>query len=186
MIVERMEIGDFVDDDLDAVIERKRVDDLSASIQDGRVYEQAIAMRDNYKHAYIIQVGTYEQIRLDKYQKNMSINRFIGALTDLAIIYQVPVLQCENLAQYARYVDSMFRKIDKEPPTRKERRKQKIKTNQTLSCLLGLNGVGEKRAHMILKQFPTIHDICHASTDDLSTIKGLGMKKAKEIKKVLS
>lgn len=184
MNITRIEIGDFIDDDLDFCIERKNVLDLAGSIKDGRVFDQAINMKDNYKHVYIIQVGTYEQVRLNHYQ-NISINHFIGAQTDLAMLYGVPVLQCENLPQYARYVNSLFRKIDQEPPVRKERRKRKIKENKELSMLLGIRGLGEKRCRAILKQFPSIRNICEASVEDLASVKGIGNKYSREIKKVL-
>jgi len=48
---------------------------------------------------------------------------------------------------------------------------------------LGIYGLGEKRARSILKQF-SIHELCHASVDDLTTIKGIGVKYARAIKKV--
>lgn len=184
MNVSRLDIADFVDDDLGFCIERKGILDMSSSITDGRVFRQAREMRDSYEHCFIIQVGTYEAIRTNRYHKNMSINRFIGALSDLAMLYKVDVLQCENLSQYARYVDSLYRKVGKETPIRKEKRHKKIKTNQTLSCLLGLEGIGEKRARDILKQYPTIGSICKASVEDLATVRGIGKKRSKAIKEI--
>ena len=140
-------------------------------------------MSEAFKYPFIIQVGSYETLRLNRYSK-ISINRFLGALSTLAISYKVPVIQCENLAQFARYTDSLMRKVGSDPTNKSSRKKRKIKNNQELSVLMGLSGFGESRCRDLLKNFSSIRGVCDASEEDLATINGIGKKQARKIKKV--
>jgi len=180
LVVRRIEVADVIDGNI--AIERKTSLDFAASITgEKRLYSQARNMRMNYEHCYIIMVGTYEDVRNSRYH-DVTVNRFIGAMADMAMLYKVPVLQCENNKQFGRYCQSLFKKADGEAPNNITK-VNKWKENQELSCLLGIYGLGEKRARSILKQF-SIHELCHASVDDLTTIKGIGVKYARAIKKV--
>jgi ERCC4-type nuclease len=179
LVVRRMDVGDYIHGNV--CIERKTALDFASSIRDGRLYSQVLAMRQ-FANPLIIMEGSYEDVRTNRYQ-DVSINEFIGAMADCCMLYKVPVLHCENNSQFARYADSLFRKADGETPEQKFTRVNKWKGNQELSCLLGIYGLGEKRARAILKQFD-FRGLCEASVDDLMSVKGIGNKYAKAIKEV--
>lgn len=185
LVVRRLDYGDVIDTEKDIAIERKGDLDLSSSIMDKRLPNQAEGMQNAFSHAYIIKVGTYENVRVNRYHKNMSINRFIGAETDCLCYNGIPVLQCENLSQYARYVDSIFRKHGEKKPRKVLQRKNKKKDDGKLSVLLGIHLLGEKRARALLKQFGSIGEICKASETDLMSVHGIGRKQSVAIKKIL-
>lgn len=180
MEVVKLEVGDVVDGNI--VIERKTSLDFSSSVNNGRVFNQAVNMRANYQHCYIIVVGDYEAVRTNCYQK-MDINRYIGSMADLVMLYKVPVLHCQNNNQFWRYCQSIFKKVDGDAPKQIKRVNQ-YNGNAQLAMLCGIPGLGEKKARALLRQF-SIHEICHADEDDLMTTKGIGRKHAANIKKWL-
>lgn len=180
LVVQNMDIGDFTGKDV--CVESKTSTDFAASIRDGRLASQALGMSTYFKNPVVIIEGTYEQVRQDHYC-NVSINEYIGAMTDLVMLYKIPIIPCENRSQYARICDSLIRKSGGETPSQKLTRMNKWKGNQELSCLLGIYGLGEKRARAILKQF-TFRELCDASVKDLMSVKGIGNKYAKAIKEV--
>lgn len=180
MEVVRLDVGDVVDGNV--AIERKTANDFASSVNSGRIFAQAINMRANYEHCYIIVIGSYELVRANRYQ-NMSINRYIGAMSDLLMLYKIPVLQCENDEQFWRYCQSIFRKVDGNAPKQIKKVNQ-YNGNAQLAMLCGIPGLGEKKARALLRQF-SIHEICHADEDDLMTTKGIGRKHAANIKKWL-
>lgn len=180
LTVSRLLVGDVIHKNV--CIERKTALDFAASVNDKRIYAQVANMKSNFEHSFVIMTGSFEDVRRNRYQ-HMTINRFIGAMADLAMYYHVPVLCCENDEQFWRYCDSIFRKIDGDAP-KVVRKVNKYKGNGELSVLCGVPNLGEKRAHALLKRFRTIHDICHASKDDLMTVDGIGKKRANMIKKV--
>jgi ERCC4-type nuclease len=127
--------------------------------------------------------GSYEDIRTNRYCNNFSVNRFIGAMSDLYVYYGVPVLRVENTTMFWRYCESIIRKSNGEAP--KIVKKVKRGTGDIrIGILMGIPNLGEKRARALLKDF-TIHELCHASIEDLQTIKGIGKKRARNIKEFL-
>jgi ERCC4-type nuclease len=185
LIVRRLDYGDVIDTDKNACVERKKDLDLSSSIDDGRLLNQAEGMKENFEHAIIIKVGNYENVRRNRYHKRMTIHRFIGGETDSLCYYGIPIVQCENESQFSRYVDSFFRKIGGKRPQKAIKRKNKKKNDDKISCLLGIHMLGEKRARALLKQF-TFGELCKATEKDLMTVVGIGRKHANIIKQVFN
>lgn len=186
LIVMRLDYGDVVDTEKSIVIERKKDLDLSSSIDDGRLPDQSKGMKDNFEHAYIIKIGTYENVRKNRYHQKMSVNRFIGGETDCLCYDGIPVCQVENDSQFARYCDSIFRKMGTRRPKKFIKKRRKNKNDQKLSVLFGVEGLGEKRCRALLKYFKTIGAICRATEEELMDVPGIGKKRAVQIKKVLN
>lgn len=177
--VARLEVGDVIDGNTS--IERKTTLDFVGSVNDGRIFSQAQNMKANFENSFIIMIGSYEAVRTNRYV-NFPINRFIGAMADLTMLYHVPVLRVENEEQFWRYCQSLFKKANGEPPVNVTRKKANGDVRVGMLC--AIPGIGEKKARNILKQF-TIHELCHAGVDDIRTVKGIGVKRARAIKEAL-
>lgn len=178
--VAKLEYGDIVEGDI--AIERKTALDFAGSVNDKRIFTQAYGMSSNYKNAYIIMTGSYEDIRNNRYCNNFPVNRFIGAMSDLLMFYNVPVLRVENENMFWRYTESIIRKSNGEAP-QVIKKVPRGKGDIRIGVLMGVPNLGEKRAREILKTY-TIHELCHATIDDLRTVKGIGKKRAQNIKEV--
>lgn len=177
-----MDVGDVVDGNV--CIERKTALDFAGSVNDKRIFDQAFNMNANYDHSVIIMTGTYEDIRTNRYCNSFSVNRFIGAMSDLYMFYNVPVLRVENEPMFWRYCESIIRKSNGEAPQTIKKVKRGA-GDVRIGVLMGVPNLGEKRARTILKDY-TIHELCHASVDDLMTVKGIGKKRALNIKEVFN
>jgi ERCC4-type nuclease len=176
LTVTRLDVGDVVDGNV--AIERKAILDFVGSVNDNRIFFQCQNMKMNYEHSYVIMVGSYEDIRLNRYV-NFSVNRFIGAMADLTMLYKVPVLRVENDQMFWRYCQSLFKKANGKPP--QKIRKGTPKADIRTGILCGVPGLGEKRAKNVLGQF-TIHELCHATVKDIQSVDGIGIKRARAIK----
>jgi Fanconi anemia group M protein len=180
LVVTRLDVGDVVEGNV--CIERKTALDFAGSVNDKRIFDQAYNMKTNYDHSVVIMTGSFEDIRNNRYCNNFPVNRFIGAMSDLYMYYGVPVLRVENEKMFWRYCESLIRKSNGEAPTVIKKVKRG-KGDIRIGVLMGVPNLGEKRARQILKIY-TIHELCHATVDDLMTIKGIGRKRAQNIKEV--
>jgi Fanconi anemia group M protein len=180
LTVARLEVGDIVENNI--AIERKTALDFAGSVNDHRIFEQAYNMNANYDHSFVIMTGSYEDIRRNRYCNGFSVNRFIGAMADLLMFYNTPVLRVETEPMLWRYCQSIFKKANGDAPI-KIKKVKRGKGDVRIGVLCGVPNIGEKRARNLLKIY-TIHELCHATVDDLTTVNGIGKKRAKNIKEV--
>lgn len=179
LTVSRLEVGDVIEGN--CCVERKEILDFVGSVNDGRIFSQVQNMKANFENSFVIMIGDYERVRTNRYV-NFPVNRFIGAMADITMLYHVPVLRVENEEMFWRYCQSLFKKAKGEPPVNVTRKK--VNGDVRVGMLCAINGIGEKKARNILKQF-TIHQLCHANVDDIRTVKGIGAKRARAIKEAL-
>ena len=174
-------IGDYIVSH-ETVVERKSINDLIASIFDGRLFDQCNRLKEHFQFPIILLEGNVDEI--ESITENPLV--FYGALSTIAIDYKIPIIPTPNASHTAKLLVSLSsRKESIKGPLLKKIKKSNDVQKQQLSVLCSLPGVGEKIAIRMLEKFESPLKVLSASTKDLAKIPGLGESRAKKIKKML-
>lgn len=184
IIMKPIETGDYILS-RDVCVERKTVEDFVSSMIDGRLFVQIKNLRETYAKPLVILEGNQEELFTIR---NIHRNSIIGALTSIALDYQVPIINTKNSAETAEYMYVVAKReqIGKEKETRlRVGRKGLTLSEQQRFIVEGLPMVGPLLAKSLLEKFGSIRAIADANEKELQQVEGLGKKKARMIKKVL-
>ena len=146
--VRRLERGDYrVADRL--LFERKTLRDLAASIRDGRLFWQAVRLRQGLGRGALILEGTVRDLPGSKMRREA----IQGALVSVSLFVGLPVLRAKTPAETARLVRyaarQQHRLADNVLPRRAPARRPKKRRGAQLYLLQGLPGVGPARAECL-------------------------------------
>jgi len=176
-----LEVGDFVLSDSRVVIERKTHSDFVSSIIDGRVFEQAKLMKDNFSNPVIIIEGSSNRY--------INENALRAAIATLIVNFNLSLLNTKNSLDTAKTIywiakkeqeedkHSISIKVGKKP---KEIHKFQEKI---VSSLPKINSVISKR---LLEHFGTVEKVFCADETELQKVRGIGKKLANKIRKILT
>ena len=179
--IKTLPIGDYIVSH-ETVVERKSINDLIASIFDGRLFDQCNRLKEHFQFPIILLEGNVDEI--ESITENPLV--FYGALSTIAIDYKIPIIPTPNASHTAKLLVSLSsRKESIKGPLLKKIKKSNDVQKQHLSVLCSLPGVGEKIAIRMLEKFESPLKVLSASTKDLAKIPGLGESRAKKIKKML-
>ena len=179
--IKTLPIGDYIVSH-ETVVERKSINDLIASIFDGRLFDQCNRLKEHFQFPIILLEGNVDEI--ESITENPLV--FYGALSTIAIDYKIPIIPTPNASHTAKLLVSLSsRKESIKGPLLKKIKKSNDVQKQQLSVLCSLPGVGEKIAIRMLEKFESPLKVLSASTKDLAKIPGLGESRAKKIKKML-
>ncbi len=181
--VKELPVGDYVVSDRVA-IERKSAADFVQSIIDGRLFEQAAKLADHFAKPVIIVEGR------DIYTvRNVHPNAIRGAIASLVLDYGIPVIFTRDERETAAYIRALARReqleLNREPRLRGEKRILSLPEMQRF-IVESLPFVGPKLARQLLKHFGTVERVFTASERELAQVEGIGPKRAKEIRRVLT
>jgi len=183
VIVKELPVGDYVVSDRVA-IERKSSSDFVQSIIDGRLFEQAAKLSEHFARPVVIVEG--EEIYA---VRNVHPNAIRGAIASLALDYGIPVIFTRNERETAAYIRALARReqldLNREPRIRGEKRILSLPEMQRF-IVESLPFVGPKLARQLLKHFGTVERVFTASERELAQVDGIGPKRAKEIRRVLT
>ena len=87
------------------------------------------------------------------------------------------LLVLRNLARQANMAAGVLKRYDRKP---------KRPAGRKLYMLQGLPGVGPELAHRLLQQFGSIERVITASEDALMQVRGVGAKKAAQIRQLVA
>jgi len=183
-IMKPLDIADYVLSK-DVCVERKTIEDFLGSILDGRLFQQMLNMRQNYLKPLVILEGNLDELFT---LRNIHRNSIIGALTSIALDYQVPVLNTRDAKETAEYLYVIAKReqIGRDTEVRlRVGRKGLTLAEQQRFIIEGLPLVGPLLAKNLLEKFGSIKAIVDADEKTLQEIENLGKKKAKLIQKVL-
>ena len=179
--IKTLPIGDYIVSH-ETVVERKSINDLIASIFDGRLFDQCNRLKEHFQFPIILLEGNVDEI--ESITENPLV--FYGALSTIAIDYKIPIIPTPNASHTAKLLISLSsRKESIKGPLLKKIKKSNDVQKQQLTVLCSLPGVGEKIAIRMLEKFESPLKVLSASTKDLAKIPGLGESRAKKIKKML-
>ena len=181
-------VGDylFTDGKDSVVFEYKTIPDYISSINDGRLWNEAINQAENYNYHFILIHGdlyqrTKELIKSRDYIP-MTIQQYIGSISSLN--RYTTVIQCYNSVIEEAYF-TMMKQAEKclsnRPIVKKFPKKHKNAAMNWLSyCVYG---VSAKKAKQIVDtyQLQTQKDLMNLTIEDLTKIEGIGEKTAENI-----
>lgn len=183
--VTNLQYGDYVFDNKVA-IEYKTMADFFSSIQDNRVFNEAINQAENFDwHYVLIQGNEHERSKCVAMSRNyipVDLYQFHGAIA--SINRYSTVIECYspfiNEAFYKMYIQAK-KDLSQKPIVRKFDRKTK---NNAFNWLCYCNyGINAKKANLIVKELnlKTLSDLQSLTIEDLTKVKGIGENTAKKI-----
>lgn len=179
---EQLGIADYLLSDRIAV-ERKEVGDFLNSIMDGRLFRQAGELSREYVRPVFIIEGE------DLFTRRMlSENAIMGAISSLIGDYRCSVLFTKNAEETAKMLYSMARREQKGgrgTGRRGEKKAMGIHQQQRF-IVEGLPGISATMAERLLLHFGTVEGIMSASEKELMEVEGIGKKRTKIIREVLT
>ena len=121
--------------------------------------------------------------------RNVRPEAIIGAVSSVLIDYQIPIVRTSDVKETALLMFSIAKREQK--MKRKEPRLRGTKHFQTLKGLQeyivsGLPNVDTTLARRLLKRFKSIEKIFTASVNELMGVEGIGEKKSKKIREILT
>ncbi len=184
IVIKQLEYGDYVYKDTG--VEFKTVSDFISSVKSKRMQNQAVGLRENYNHHYVIIYGDVQKTLRQLYRTRhpFSVKQYLGALASISQITHV--LHVDNEMQAFRLTRKLFEKstdnknrLTRKPTTRHE--------NKIITILTIIGNIGDERAQQLVNEFNirTIEDLLELTYDDITSLKGFGDKTAKKILKYL-
>lgn len=178
--IQRLEVGDFVVSERCA-IERKTAQDFESSVMDGRLFTQASELKDNFLSPLVCVVG-------DEFS-SLNPKALRGAVMALTVDRRVPALFFSDDDELAEFIAQL---AEREQLTEAKEMRLRVGkknvplTEQQLFLVQGLPGVGARNARALLEHFKTIENLANAGEDELCEVEGIGKKRAREIRRLLS
>lgn len=175
-----LEIGDFIPSQR-ICIERKTHSDFISSIIDGRIFEQAKLLKENFEKPVIIIEG-YSN-------RDISENALKGAIATLIVDFDVTLINTKNVFDTAKTIFWIAKKEQKEKKYeisfkvgKKPKEIKKIQ-EKIVASLPGISKVLSKR---LLEKFGSVEKAFTSDETELMKVKGIGKVLAKKIKKILT
>jgi Fanconi anemia group M protein len=178
----RLDVADFIVSDRTGV-ERKRTDDFVDSIVDGRLFEQVRELQQ-FDNPVLIVEG--ENLYTHRDVDPAAIR---GALSSLALDYQIPILWTEDEKDTVETLKSMAVREQEQEDREIQVRGTKSGMNPDEVqefIVAGIPDVNTKIAERLLKKFGTVRKVFTAEKGELKHVEGVGEKTAEKIVKYLT
>lgn len=174
----RLKVGDYLVSDR-MVVERKTVDDLAASIVDGRMFEQVRKLKGAYDRPILLIEGE-EPYRARK--RAVSPRSLMGLVATLAA-GGTSILWARDSSQSAEMIRLLALQEQKErkryPTVKMAPPKDEMRLVERV--LATIPGIGVLTAYRILAKLKTLRRVFSASREDLMKVEGVGPSLAKNI-----
>jgi len=179
---ETLAVGDFVLSDR-VIVERKDIEDFAASIIDGRLFEQAIKLKQCERPIIIVEgenpTGS-GRVRPEA---------LLGAYASLLIDYGIPIFWSPTPAHSAQLMLAIARREQIQ-----EKRSVRIMSapkpttieEQQEFIVASLPSVDRVRARNLLTALRTVERVFTARKEELKTVDGIGEKISEDIRRVLT
>jgi Fanconi anemia group M protein len=180
---ETLQVGDFVLSDR-VVVERKEVDDFASSIIDGRLFQQAVKLKDAYAKPVIVVEGETltgsGRVRPEA---------MMGAYASLLIDYGIPIVWTQKPSETAQLMFAISRREqfqEKRTPRIMTIIKPKSLQEEQEFIVSSLPNIDNTRAKKLLTTFHNPQRIFQASKEELMSVQGIGEKISEEIRRVVA
>lgn len=165
-------------------IERKE-DDLLPSLFDGRRLRQLGAMREEAEFSFVIITKSWEDIKRDAAEKNMSTRTLLGYIASLCAVGYPPIFMPDHY-DAANLMHRIVEKIEDDVPRLYVPRPKSPKPKEYRDALVeALPKVGLKTRKKLIEKFGSLSGLCNASIEELKEIEGIGSATAEKIYAVL-
>jgi Fanconi anemia group M protein len=176
-----LEVGDFLCSARLAV-ERKTRADFEQSVIDGRLFSQLPNLVSNYERVVIVVEGLLDEERLSR-------SSLLGTYATLIADFGASLIFTRDKEATAEIVFHFAKheQIAKKNPMRIYAKKRTFTPSQTARSIVeSLPTIGPKLAKSLLRHFGSVEAIAHASEREIAEVEGVGKKRAKIIKEILS
>lgn len=176
-----LEVGDYILSDR-ACVERKTYDDFVNSILDSRLFLQAKNLRDNFERPLVVIEGERGVRAVHK-------NAVLGAIASVMIDYNIPVVFTADASETAALLFAIAKREqlqEKREVRLLGERKAFTLAEQQQQIVETLPMVGPKLAKELLRHFKSVEKVFKASDKRLRAVEGVGEKRAKRIREVLT
>jgi len=189
-------VGDYIVSP-ETAIERKTINDLLASIYDGRLYVQCSDLIQHYSRPVVVIEGNIRDLEdlhniRDDDQFRIVLDRIqisYDALAKIALDFRIPIIHSPSAEYSSRLLLTMARRSMTEGrsigPFLKKIKKKNPLYLQQLFVLSSLPSIGNKLAARMLKKFNTPQRALNASIAELASIPGFGTARAVRVRKIL-
>jgi ERCC4-type nuclease len=175
-----LDIGDFICSNR-VCVERKSHSDFVSSIIDGRIFEQAQNMRDNFEKPVVVIEGSSD--------RQISENALKGAVASLLLDFGVSLVNTKNPCDTAKTLFWMARREQTDMrgiiKSNTAKKPKDVKRLQEF-IVSSIPGISTTIAKRMLSKFGAVERIFHASEKELMEVDGVGEKLAKKIRNVLT
>ena len=164
-------------------VERKTVWDFLQSLIDGRLLNQAKLLAENFERPLLILEGAGLYTMRDVHP-----NAIRGAMAAITVDFGVSTIPTEDETDTAHLLATLSKRIEKpprEPPLRPKRIPLSVAQLQRF-IVEGLPGVSAVLADRLLRHFGSVQAVMMATEKQLMEVEGIGRKKAREIRTILS
>ncbi len=177
----KLEVGDFICSEKRIAIERKTHSDFVSSIIDGRIFEQAKLLKENFERPLILIEG-YSN-------RKISENALKAAIATLIVDFGISLISTRNPYDTARSIYWIAKKEQEENKkevgfkVKKKPKDLKLLQERIVASIPGVSSILSKR---LLQHFGSVEKVFNAKEEDLRKVKGIGEKLASKIRKVLT
>lgn len=178
-----LSVGDFILSDR-IVVERKHVDDFAASIIDGRLFQQAVWLKEGFQKPIIMVEGPTltgsGRVRPEA---------MMGAYASMLIDYGIPIVWTQTPTEMAQLMYAIARREqvqDKRAPRIMTAPKPATLEDQQEFIVASLPNIDSNRAKKLLNSFHNVQRVFTASREELMSVSGIGEKISDDIRKVLT
>lgn len=186
--VEELPIGDYIftDGKEQVVFEMKLISDFVSSIQNGRIFNQAINQSENYDYHFVIIHGDLATrskcLAMSRNYIPVTVFQYLGAIASLNRYTTVIETYSPYLNEsYYRMMTQARKCLSDKPVVKKFPRKDK---NVCFNWLAYCNyGISAKKATAIVETLDlhTLNDLQNLTLEELLTVEGIGKKTAENI-----
>lgn len=174
-----LEVGDFAASER-VIIERKTHSDFVSSIIDGRVFEQAKAMKENFEKPIMLIEG-YSNREINE-------NALKGAVASLLVDFGISILSTKNPLDTAKTIYWIAKKEQAEGRGVAVKVGKKPKTEREIQEFVvgSMPGVSTTLAKRLLEHFGSVDKVLTASEHELLKVKGMKKSTVKKIRNILT
>ncbi len=178
--LKKLSVADYIVSESTAV-ERKSAQDYINSLFSGRLFDQAVRLKEAYERAVVVIEGDPKG--------SLENERAVwGSLFSLSLDMGIAVLQTQSSYETAEAIFSLARREQEEKKS-KPRIRPKPKMlefyEKQLFLVAGLPKIGTELAERLLEHFGTPRKVFSATKKELMEVEGIGRKKAEEISRIL-
>ncbi len=176
-----LQVGDFLCS-ARLVIERKTRSDFEQSVIDGRMFSQLPNLVSNYDRVVVVVEGFIAEERLSR-------SSLLGTYASIIADFGASLVFTDDMEETAELVFHFAKheQMARKQPMRIFAKRKTLTPSQTARSIVeALPMVGPKLARALLNHFGTVGKIANASERDIASVPGVGRKRAKLIKEILS
>jgi len=180
--IRKLDVGDYIIGELG--IERKSVKDFYRSIIDGRLFDQLKRLSDAYSNNLLILEGDV----MNFLSKSGNPKSILGGIITIILGFNTKLLYSRDIDETIEILHIIWRKIRFSRRRMVIRYKPKIMSleDRLVYILQGFPGIGDKLARNVLNHYRTLKNFINTTISELSSIEGIGEKKAREIYRVIT